>query len=106
MNKQDLIIAVVGKTGLDKKTVTLAVESTFEEIANALANGEKVSLHGFGAFEVRERAARQGVNPKLLKELKDQGIDAEAARLQAAIQIEASKAPAFKAAKSLKDAVK
>lgn len=106
MNKQDLIVAVVGKTGLDKKTVTLAVESTFEEIANALANNEKVSLYGFGNFEVRERAARQGVNPKLLKELKDQGVDAETAKAQATIQINASKVPAFKPAKGLKDAIK
>jgi len=106
MNKQDLIVAVVGKTGLDKKTVTLAVESTFEEIANALANGEKVSLHGFGAFEVRERAARQGVNPKLLAQLKEQGVDPETAKAQAAIHIEKSKAPAFKPAKGLKDTIK
>lgn len=106
MNKQDLINVVTTETGLDKKDVTVAVESVFETIKTALVSGDKVSLHGFGSFDVRERKARPGVNPKLLAQLKEQGIDPETAKAQAAIQIEASKAPAFKPAKGLKDAIK
>lgn len=106
MNKADLINEVVEETGYQKKDITVAVDAVFEAITTALANGEKVSLFGFGNFEVRERDARNGVNPKLLKELKDQGVDPEEAKKQAAILIEASKVPAFKPAKQLKDAVK
>ncbi|OMD71203.1 HU family DNA-binding protein [Paenibacillus odorifer] len=106
MNKQDLILETVTKTGLDKKDVALVTETIFETITGVLASGDKVSLHGFGSFEVRERAARAGVNPKLLADLKTQGVDPELAKAQATIQIAESKAPAFKPATALKNAVK
>ncbi len=63
MNKTDLINAVAEKSELSKKDSTSAVEATIEAITESLANGEKVSLKGFGNFEVRERAARNGRNP-------------------------------------------
>ncbi|MEK4006355.1 HU family DNA-binding protein [Paenibacillus sp. FSL H3-0333] len=106
MNKQELTIEVIKKTGLEKKVATEAVDAVFETITAALSTGDKVSIYGFGNFDVRNRAARLGVNPKLLKELKEQGIDPEVAKVQATIQIEASKAPAFKPASALKKAIK
>ncbi len=84
MNKTELIQAVVEKSGLTKKDVTKVVESTFESIT------EKVQVIGFGNFEVRERAARKGRNPRTKED----------------IEIPASKVPAFKPGKALKDAVK
>lgn len=90
MNKTELIQAVVEKSGLTKKDVTKVVESTFESITETLQSGEKVQLIGFGNFEVRERAARKGRNPRTKED----------------IEIPASKVPAFKAGKALKDAVK
>lgn len=88
-NKQDLIDKVVEVTGLTKKDAANAVGATFKAIEEFLSNGEKVQLIGFGNFEARERAARQGRNPQTGE----------------TIQIKASKAPAFKAGKALKDAV-
>lgn len=105
MNKTQLIEAVATTTELSKKDATKAVKAVFETITEALKNGEKVQLIGFGNFEVRDRAARKGVNPKLLKELKDQGVDEVVAKAQAQVDIPATKAPAFKAGKALKDAV-
>ena len=75
---------------LTKKDVSAVVDALFETIQEALQAGEKVQVIGFGNFEVRERAARKGRNPQSGEE----------------IQIEASKVPAFKAGKALKDAVK
>lgn len=89
MNKSDLIAQVAEKTGLTKKVAGDAVESVFAIITDALAAGEKVTLVGFGTFEVRERAARRGVNPATGE----------------SIEIPASRVPAFKAGKSLKEAV-
>ena len=86
-NKQDLIAKVAEATELTKKDSAAAVDASIEEF---LAAGEKVQLIGFGNFEVRERAARQGRNPQTGE----------------AISIAASKVPAFKAGKALKDAVK
>jgi len=63
LNKTELINAVAERSGLTKKAANDAVEAVLESITNALANGEKVTLVGFGTFEVRERAARKGVNP-------------------------------------------
>jgi DNA-binding protein HU-beta len=88
MNKADLIAAVEAK-GIEKKESAKAVKAVFECISEALATGDKVQLIGFGTFEVRERAAKQGRNPKT----------------GAAIKIAASKSPAFKAGKDLKDKV-
>ena len=90
MNKTELINAVAERSGLTKKAANDAVEAVLEPITNALANGEKVTLVGFGQFEVRERAARKGDNPATGEP----------------IDIPAAKVPAFKAGKALRDAVK
>lgn len=88
MNKTDLIAAVV-EAGVSKADATKAVNATFDAIATALAEGDKVALVGFGTFAVKERAARTGLNP----------------RTKETIEIPASKIPSFKAGKALKDAV-
>ncbi|WP_347860470.1 HU family DNA-binding protein [Salimicrobium sp. PL1-032A] len=90
MNKTDLINAVSEQADLSKKDATQAVDSVFESIMDSLKDGEKVQLIGFGNFEVRERSARKGRNPQTGEE----------------IEIPASKVPAFKPGKALKDAVK
>jgi len=89
MNKTELIAAVAEKAGLSKKDTEKVVNATFDAITEALAQGDKVQLVGFGAFEVKERGARIGRNPQTKEEIK----------------IPASKAPVFKAGKALKDAV-
>ncbi|BAZ93977.1 DNA-binding protein HU-beta [Thiohalobacter sp. COW1] len=89
MNKAELIDAVADAANLSKADATRAVDAVLDSVTGALKKGEQVSLVGFGTFEVRERAARQGRNPQT----------------GATIQIAASKAPAFKAGKALKDAV-
>ena len=89
-NKQELVDSVAKATGLTKKDATASVDAVFASIEEALAKGEKVQLIGFGTFEVRERAARKGRNPQTGAE----------------IEIPASKVPAFKPGKALKDAVK
>ena len=90
MNKTDLINAVAEKSELSKKDATKAVEAVFGTVMDSLKDGEKVQLIGFGNFEVRDRAARKGRNPQTGEE----------------IQIPASKVPAFKPGKALKEAVK
>ena len=89
MNKTELIAAVADKTGLSKKDAEAAITATVEAVTQALIQGEKVQLVGFGSFEVKHRAARVGRNPKTGE----------------SIQIPASKAPIFQAGKALKDAV-
>ncbi|CAM3240808.1 HU family DNA-binding protein [Vagococcus fessus] len=89
-NKAELIEKVAEKADLTKKDATTAVDAVFSTIQDLLADGEKVQLIGFGNFEVRDRAARKGRNPQTGKE----------------IDIPASKVPAFKPGKALKDAVK
>jgi DNA-binding protein HU-beta len=89
VNKTELISSVAEKSELTKKDAEKAVNALFASIQEALAKGEKVQLVGFGTFEVRERKARTGRNPQTGEE----------------IQIAAAKVPAFKAGKSLKDAV-
>lgn len=89
MNKSDLIARVAESTDLSKKDVTKAVDAVFEAISEALHNGDKVQLVGFGNFEVRERAARKGRNPQTGEE----------------IEIPASRVPAFKPGKALKDGI-
>lgn len=89
-NKHDLVAKVAEATQLTKKDSAAAVDAVFEAIQDFLAKGEKVQLIGFGNFEVRERAARKGRNPKTGEE----------------IPIAASKIPAFKAGKGFKDAVR
>ena len=63
MNKTELIARVAEKTSLTKKAAGDAVEAVLDTISEALASGEKVTIVGFGTFEVRDRAARRGVNP-------------------------------------------
>ncbi|GEN31816.1 DNA-binding protein HU-beta [Cerasibacillus quisquiliarum] len=90
MNKTELINAVAEKTDLSKKDAGKAVDAVFETVMDSLSKGEKVQLIGFGNFEVRQRSARKGRNPQTGEE----------------IQIPASKVPAFKPGKALKEAVK
>ena len=89
MNKTQLVEAVVEKSGLKKKDAEAAVNAVTEAIAEALKAGDKVQLVGFGTFEVKERAAREGRNPKTGETIK----------------IDASKRPVFSAGKALKDAI-
>ena len=89
MNKADLVAAVAEKTGISKKDSEKAVNAAFDAITAALVAGDKVQLVGFGAFETKERSARVGRNPKTKEE----------------IQIPASRVPAFKAGKALKEAL-
>ena len=89
MTKVELIAAVTTNAGLTKKDAEKAVSATLDVITDALKNGEKVSLVGFGTFEVRERKERQGRNPQTREPM----------------TIPASKLPAFSAGKALKDAV-
>lgn len=89
MTKIELIAKVAEKTGVSKKASEEAVSAVIASITEALQNGEKVSLVGFGTFEVKERAAHQGINPSTKEPM----------------QIPASKSPVFKSGKQLKDAV-
>ena len=90
MNKAELVSAVAEKTNFTKKDAEAAINAFLTTIEDALVEGEKVQLIGFGTFETRERKARQGRNPRKPEEI---------------IDIPASKAPVFKAGKALKDAV-
>ncbi|MBQ1552739.1 MAG: HU family DNA-binding protein [Clostridia bacterium] len=89
MNKSGIIDAVAAKAGLSKKDSEKAVNAVFAAVSEALAKGDNVQVIGFGTFEVRARSARAGRN----------------LRTGEAIEIAASKVPAFKAGKALKDAV-
>ena len=89
MNKAELIAAVAEKAGLTKKDADKAVAAVFATITESLAKGDKVTVFGFGNFEVRERAARTGLNP----------------RTKETIKIAASKVPAFKAGQAFKNTV-
>ena len=89
MNKTELIAAVAEKTDLSKKDADAAVSAVLGAITDALKAGDKIQLVGFGTFEVRNRAAKQGRNP----------------RTGETMIFPASKVPAFKAGKALKDAV-
>lgn len=89
MNKAELVDAIAKDTGLTKKDTELVVKSFVENVSKSLEKGEDVQLIGFGTFSVGERAARTGHNPKTGEK----------------ITIKASKAPKFKAGKSLKNRV-
>lgn len=89
MTKTDLIAQVAANTEMSKKNAEQAVNAVFEALSKAMSEGEKITISGFGTFEVRERPERKGRNPQTGAE----------------ITIEASKLPAFKAGKALKDAV-
>ena len=89
MNKKELAEVVAEKFDLSKAKAGEVVDTVFESITDALADGKKVEINGFGKFEVKTRAARTGINPQTKE----------------TINIPASKAPAFKAGKALKDSL-
>ena len=89
VTKQDVVDAVIEATGSSKADANRAVDAVIDCIKGSLASGKSVGLIGFGTFEVRERAAREGRNPQT----------------GATIKIGAKKVPAFKAGKGLRDAV-
>ena len=89
MNKAELINAVAAAADVSKKDAEAVIVATVDAITQALSEGERVQLVGFGSFEVKKRAARTGRNPKTKE----------------AIEIAASKYPVFKAGKALKDKV-
>ena len=89
MNKTELIAAVAEKAGLTKKDAERALNAAFDAITASLVAGDTVQVSGFGIFEAKKREARTGRNP----------------RTKETIQIPATRLPAFKASKTLKDAV-
>jgi len=89
VNKAELISVMAEKSGLTKKDTEKALNAFMEAVEEALVNGDKVQLVGFGTFEVRERSARKGRNPQTGEE----------------IDIPAASVPAFKAGKALKDSI-
>ena len=90
MNKAELVAAMAEKAGLSKKDAEKALGAFVESVQDAVKAGDKVSLVGFGTFECRERAAREGRNPQT----------------GAVVKIAASKVPAFKAGKAFKESLK
>ncbi|MDL2212062.1 HU family DNA-binding protein [Erysipelotrichaceae bacterium OttesenSCG-928-M19] len=90
MNKTELVAYVAEKSNLSKKDAQVAVEAVIDGISSSLKKGDKVSIPGFGSFDVRERAARKGVNPATGKPM----------------DIPASKSVGFKVGKQLKDSLK
>lgn len=90
MNKTELVAAIVEKTGLTKKDAEKALVAFTDVVAETLKKGDKISLVGFGTFEARKRAAREGKNPQT----------------GATVKIPATTVPAFKAGKGLKDIIK
>lgn len=89
MTKAELINAIAEKSELTKKDAEKALNAVVSSITDALADGDKVQIVGFGTFEVRERNAKEAINPRTKEKIK----------------VPAKKAPAFKAGKALKDAV-
>ena len=89
MTKAELVTSIAEKTGLTKKDSEKALAAFVDTVTETLAKGDSIQLVGFGTFEVRERAAREGINP----------------RTKEKIAIAATKVPAFKAGRALKDAV-
>ncbi|HHY47171.1 MAG TPA: HU family DNA-binding protein [Firmicutes bacterium] len=89
MTKAELVDRIAAKTGMTKKDSATALDAMLDSVAEALKAGDKVTLVGFGSFEVRKRAARTGRDPRTGQEIK----------------IGARKVPVFRAGKSLKDAV-
>ena len=87
MNKAELVSMIAAKSNLTKKDSEMALNAFVETVQGALKKGEKIQLVGFGTFEVRQRSARNGVNP----------------RTKQSNKIPASKAPVFKAGKALKE---
>lgn len=89
MNKNELILRIAEETTLPRKTVEIALNATFNQITQAMAERERVQIVGFGSFETKERAARLGRNPRTGEE----------------VPIPSATVPVFKPGKALKDAV-
>ena len=89
LTKQDVVNSVSDSSGLDKKSSAAALDAVIQTLSDALANGDSIGLIGFGTFEVKERAAREGRNPQT----------------GAKIKISKKSEPTFRAGKQLKDAV-
>ena len=89
MNKTELVVSIAEKAAISKKDAEKALSAFLDTVAEELKKGEKIQLVGFGTFEVRERAARTGINPQTKQ----------------TIEIAASKNPVFKAGKALKDSL-
>ncbi len=89
MNKTELVVSIAEKAAISKKDAEKALSAFLDTVVDELKKGEKVQLVGFGTFEVRERTARTGINP----------------RTKQTIEIAASKNPVFKASKALKDSI-
>ena len=89
MNKVELIAQIAEKSGLSKKDAEKALAAVIDTITEAVSNGDKVQLVGFGSFEVKQREARVGRNPKTKE----------------ALEIPATRVPVFKAGRALKDSV-
>lgn len=89
MNKNELLTAMAEKSSLSKKDCEAALDAFTSAVGDALKSGDKIQLVGFGTFEVRERAARMGLNP----------------RTKEVVNIPASKVPAFKPGKALKETI-
>lgn len=87
MNKNDLVRAIANKVGITLKDAAAALDGTIAAITDALNEGDKIQISGFGTFEIKEKAAREGINPKTGEKIK----------------IAASKIPAFKFGKAYKD---
>ena len=89
MNKTELVVSIAEKAAISKKDAEKALSAFLDTVAEELKKGEKIQLVGFGPFQVRERAARTGINPQTKQ----------------TIEIAASKNPVFKAGKALKDSL-
>jgi len=89
MNKQELVAEIAGKVGIRKKDIASIVDAFIEKVSDSLSRGEKVTLVGFGSFQVIQKKARRGVNPQTRK----------------AIQIPAKKVPKFVPGKTLREKV-
>lgn len=89
MKKAELIAAIAEKGGYTKKEAECALNAVIDTITSSLENGEKVAISGFGSFEVRDRAAKESINPATKEP----------------VHVPAKKVPAFKAAKALKEIV-
>lgn len=87
MNKNELIRAIANEAGITLKDAGIALDSVIAAITKGLKDGEKIQISGFGTFEIKERAAREGINP----------------RTQEKIKVDASKTPVFKFGKAYKD---
>lgn len=90
MNKSELVASIATKSNLTKKDAEAALNGFLASVEEALSSGEKVQLVGFGTFEVRQRKAREGRNPRNPEEV---------------IKIPASKAPVFRSGKALKESI-